>query len=64
MIERIVEIVVYLACFLVSLYAFSGIDFTRIMRKGHTQEIQALYLILALVVAYLLGNFIIVIVDI
>ena len=63
MIDRIVETFIYLVCFLISLYAFSGIDFTRIMRKGRTQEIQALYLILALSVAYLLGNFIIVLVN-
>ena len=63
MIERIITIVIYLVCFLVSLYALSGINFASIMRKGKTQEIQALYLILALVIAYLLGNFIIVIVD-
>ncbi len=64
MIEHIITIVIYLICFMVSLYALSGIDFARIMRKGRTQEIQVLYLILALVVAYLLGNFIIVIIDI
>lgn len=56
--DRIIELFVYLLCFGIALYALNGIDFARIMRKGRTLEIQVLYVILSMIIAYLLGGFI------
>ncbi len=51
------SLIIYFACFAASLYALSGVDFAKLMKKGRTIQIQALYLILAMAIAYLLGKF-------
>lgn len=51
------ELLVYFVAFGVSLYALSGVDFEKIMRKGRSAQIQALYIILSMAIAYLLGQF-------
>ncbi len=61
-IERIIDIIIYLVSFGIALYALNGIDFAKFMRKGRVMEIQVLYIILAMVIAYLLGGFIIVLI--
>ena len=61
-VERIIDIIVYLVSFGIALYALNGIDFARFMRKGRVYEIQVLYIILSMVIAYLLGSFIIVLI--
>ncbi len=59
--DRIIDLFIYLVCFGICLYALNGIDFARFMRKGRTYEVQVLYFVLSLALAYLLGNFMMVI---
>lgn len=52
------SLIIYFFSFAVCLYALSGIDFARIMKKGRSFQIQVLYLVLGMSMAYLLGKFI------
>ncbi len=54
----IMRIVIYLVCFLLAGYALSGIDFEKIMKRGHTIHIQLLYLLLSMGIGYLVAQFI------
>ena len=51
------QLLVYFVAFVLSLYALSGVDFEKIMKSKRTQQIQTLYIILSMVLAYLLGEF-------
>ncbi len=57
MIKFYLKLAVYLICFMVSLFALSGIDFNRFIRQGKIPQAQTLYVVVALIMAYLLGNF-------
>lgn len=54
----ILRITVYLLSFIVSAYALSGVDFARIMRGQKQQEMQILYLLLSLALAYAVAQFV------
>ena len=58
MLERMIDIIIYLVSFGIALYGLSAIDFERFKRKGRVAQVQVLYLVLGLVIAYLLGRFI------
>jgi len=53
------KIAVYFVCFLFSLYGLSALDFNRFLKQGKTAQAQILCIILAMILAYLLGEFII-----
>ena len=51
------KIAVYLLCFVMALYALSALDFNRFLKKGRVAAGQFLYILLALVMAFILGEF-------
>lgn len=52
------NLAVYFCAFVACLYALSAVDFNKILKKNKPMQAQALYLILAMALAYLLGRFI------
>ena len=52
------QLITYFICFAISLYGLSAIDYSRFLKKGKVFEAQVLYIILAMILAYLLGKFI------
>ena len=57
MMPDIVRIIIYLFSFTASAYALSGIDFSKIMKKGSEVKIQLLYMFLALGLGYVVAEF-------
>lgn len=53
----IVRIIIYLFSFGVAAYALSGVDFSKITRRGSEAKIQLLYIFLALGLGYLIAEF-------
>lgn len=53
----IVKLAVYLLCFLVSLFALSGVRFERFVNVRQPMKAQVLLLVLAMALAYLCGSF-------
>jgi len=51
------RVLIYLVCFIISIYSLSAIDFNRFLKQGKVASAQILYLVLACCLAYLLGNF-------
>jgi len=57
MINFWLKIAVYFVCFLFSLFGLSALDFNRFLKQGKLAQGQTLYIILAMCLAYILGNF-------
>ena len=57
MIDFYLRVIIYLLCFMLSLYGLSALDFSRFLKQGKVLPAQVLYYILACSLAYLLGNF-------
>ena len=57
MIDFYLRVIIYLICFMLSLYGLSALDFSRFLKQGKVLPAQVLYYILACSLAYLLGNF-------
>lgn len=57
--QFIIETVIYLLCFMVTMYAISVIDFAKFSKRNQVIKIQLLYILLAMALATLVGNFII-----
>lgn len=55
----IVRIIIYLICFVVSLFGLQAFDFNRFIKKNKVIEARVLYFIIAICLAYMLGQFII-----
>lgn len=51
------RVIIYLLCFILSIYSLNAIDFNRFLKQGKTIQGQLLYLILSCVLAYLFANF-------
>ena len=51
------KIIIYLICFVVSLFGLSAFDFNRIIKKNNIVQAWVLYFIIALVLTYILGQF-------
>ncbi len=51
------KIVIYLFCFALSLFGLSALDFNRFLKKGKVAAGQFLFILLALMMAYVLGEF-------
>lgn len=54
----IVEVMVYLACFVVSMYAFSSVKFDLICHVRNPLKVQLLWLLLSTGLAYVVAQFI------
>lgn len=54
-----IRVLVYFVSFAISLYALSALDFNRLLKKNRVMAAQALYIVLAMAMAYLLGEFLI-----
>lgn len=54
----IMNLACYFFSFVACLYALSAVDFNKFLKKNRPAQAQALYLILAMALAYLLGRFI------
>lgn len=50
------KIIIYLICFVVSLFGLSAFDFNRIIKKNNIAQAWVLYFIIALVLTYILGQ--------
>ena len=48
---------VYFVCFFFALYGLSALDFNRFLKKGKVSQANILYIIIAMICAYLLGEF-------
>lgn len=57
MTKFILKIVIYLVSFALSMYGLSALDFNRLLKKGRIASGQTLYFLIALIMAYLLGQF-------
>ena len=57
MIKVYVKIVIYLAMFAASLYGLSAFDFNRFLKKDSRANATILYILIAIIMAYLLGEF-------
>ncbi len=53
------DLLIYFVFFALSLYALSAIDFARFMKRGRVKEIQILYILLSMALAFLAGSFLI-----
>ena len=58
MLRFILKIVIYLLSFVLSLYGLSALDFNRFVKKGKIAQAQTLFILIAMIMAYLLGGFI------
>lgn len=57
--EFIIRIIIYLLCFALSLYGLNAFDFNRFIKKNHISEARVLYVIIAIALTYILGQFLI-----
>lgn len=57
MVKFYIRVAIYLASFVVSLFALSGIDFNRFIKKGKIAQAYVLYVAVAMMMGYLLGSF-------
>ena len=57
MLKFVLRVVIYFVCFLFSLYGLRALDFNRFIKQGKVAEANILYFIVALIMAYLLGSF-------
>lgn len=55
--EIVFRIILHIACFGVSLFALEGIDFSRFIRKGRTQQATVLLFLLSMALGYLVAQF-------
>lgn len=53
-----VRVVVYIICFIFSLFGLSALDFNRFVKNGKVAQAWILYFIIAFSLAYLFGSFI------
>lgn len=62
MLDFYLKVGIYFISFILSLFGLGALDFNRFLKQNKASQAQALYLILACSLAYLLGSFIIAIV--
>lgn len=55
--EFIMKIILYLACFGICMYGLGALDFSRFIKKNKTTEAWVLYLVIAMCLTYILGQF-------
>ncbi len=54
----IYQTVLYIICFCACFWAFMGLDFEKIIRKGRTHQAQIMLLLISMACAYLVAQFI------
>lgn len=59
MINFYIKAVIYLLCFLLSLFGLSSLDYNRFLKQNRVAQAQTLYFIIAFSLAYLMGTLII-----
>lgn len=59
MLDFYLKVVIYLIMFVVSLYGLSAFDFNRFLKRNSRANGMVLYILLSLIMAYLLGEFLI-----
>lgn len=57
MVDFIIKLFIYFACFGVSMYALGALNYEKFLRRGGTTQAQLLFVILAMCMALLLGDF-------
>ena len=60
MIPHLIHVVIYAFSFFISLWALSGLDFEKLLRKGQTVKAQVLVMLMAMAMGWLVGSFILV----
>lgn len=55
----VTKLIIYLICFVISLFGLSAFDFNRFLKPNKVKEAIVLYYIIAFVLTYILGQFII-----
>lgn len=53
----VIRVIIYILCFILVMFGLSSIDFNRFLKKNKVAEARTLYLILAAIITYLLGSF-------
>lgn len=48
---------VYFVCFVFSLFGLSALDYNRFLKKGKVAQANILYILIAMIMAYLTGEF-------
>lgn len=59
MLNFFVKVVIYLMMFVASLYGLNALDFNRFLKRNPGPSATILYILIALIMAYLLGEFMI-----
>ena len=57
MLKFYLKIVIYLAMFAASLYGLNALDFNRFLKRESRANATILYILIAIIMAYLLGEF-------
>ena len=55
----IYRILIYLICFVLSLFGLKALDFNRIIKKNSVVEARVLYFLIAISLTYIIGQFVI-----
>jgi len=55
----IIKLVIFLSSFAISMYALGALNYEKFLRKGKTMQAQVLFLIVAMALAWMMGEFII-----
>ena len=53
------KVLIYLCSFALSLFGLNALDYNRFLKKNKVVQAQVLYYVLALALAYLVGNLVI-----
>ncbi len=54
----VMRILLYLVCFMFSMFGWMSIDFSKLIHKGKTFQTQCLLMVLSMSTAYLMAQFI------
>ena len=58
MLDFYLKVGIYFISFILSLFGLGALDFNRFLKQNKATQAQVLYFILACVLAYLFGNFV------
>lgn len=56
--DFITKIIIYLICFIFSLYGLRALDFNRIIKKNSVVEARVLYFLISIALTYIIGQFV------
>ena len=56
--QYIFELFVYFTCFAVAMYALGALNYEKFLRRGRTMQAQVLFIVMAMCIALLIGDFI------